>query len=81
MDKISNRLRLVRSQSMGVGMGVANDKISMAAAAARRTVHSSQQNHVHGDVPNNQSINTGVHARILWISIFGQKWHLPMVAA
>ena len=61
MDKISNRLRLVRSQSMGVGMGVANDKISMAAAAAGRTVHSSQQNHTHGDVPNNQGINTGVH--------------------
>ena len=60
MDKISNRLRLVRSQSMGVGMGVSNDKISMAVAAARRTVHS-QQNHVHGDVPNNQTSNTGVH--------------------
>ena len=59
MDKISNRLRLVRSQSMGVGMGVANDKISMAAAAARRTAHS-QQNHTHGDGPN-ASGPSGVH--------------------
>ena len=60
MDKISNRLKLVRSQSMGVGMGVNNDKISMAAAAARRTTHS-HQNHAHGD---NQSTNgpSGAHS-------------------
>ena len=51
MDKISNRLRLVRSQSMGVGMGVNNDKISMAAAAARRTANS-HQNHNNLDGPN-----------------------------
>ena len=59
MDKISNRLRLVRSQSMGVGMGVSSDKISMAAAAARRTAHS-QQNHNHGD-GQNASGSSGLH--------------------
>ena len=59
MDKISNRLRLVRSQSMGVGMGVNNDKISMAAAAARRTAHSNQ-NHVHLD-GSNASGPSGAH--------------------
>ena len=39
MDKLSNRLRLSRSQSMGVGGGLGGgDKIGMAAAAARRNV-------------------------------------------
>ncbi len=37
MDKLSNKLRLVRSQSMGVGMSGAGGGISGAAAAARRT--------------------------------------------
>lgn len=37
MDKLSNRLRLVRSQSMGVASG-GGDKLGMAAAAARRNV-------------------------------------------
>ena len=77
MDKISNRLKLVRSQSMGVGMGVNNDKISLAAAAARRTAHS-HQNHahvdgqnvsgpsgVHGSNPGNPVNNTGRNASII----------------
>ena len=59
MDKISNRLRLVRSQSMGVGMGVNNDKISMAAAATRRTA-TSHQNHAHVD-GQNASGPSGAH--------------------
>ena len=42
MDKLSNRLRLVRSQSMGVGMGTGstNDKM----AAARRNVQTLDDN-------------------------------------
>jgi len=43
MDKLSNRLRLVRSQSMGVGMAATGDKIGMAAAAARRNVQAAAQ--------------------------------------
>ena len=77
MDKISNRLRLVRSQSMGVGMGVNNDKISMAVAAARRTAHSHQNHNVaegpnasgpsgsHGTNSGNPASNAGRNAIII----------------
>ena len=47
MDKLSNRLRLVRSQSMGVASG-GGDKIGMAAAAARRNVMESSSTSASG---------------------------------